>query len=248
MGTPTARWHCGRRRPRHRSGRVCAVIVVPQVRHSNVRVIGPLSCSKMLGITRARCISFLHFGQAGCSVVPVIIMARQTLQHPRDLRRVPMRAARWRRNAALVECVVPLRLVMPAACNSFRMGARSAALALARAVRALSALLGARWPKWRPVGIGKVCHRRVNSSATLFPRDAGLARVKVNSAFAPAIGRPFRPPHSQTLRGSPTCASERRHGSGERMGGLAAGINEKRRRTSRPTPLLPRSPNRTGGA
>jgi hypothetical protein len=49
----------------HRSRRVCCVIVPPQFRHSNVRVVGPLSRAKMLGTTRASRIGCLHFGQRG---------------------------------------------------------------------------------------------------------------------------------------------------------------------------------------
>jgi hypothetical protein len=68
------------------------------------------------------------------------------------------------------------RLVMPAARSSAITGARSAAARLARAVRALSALLGARWPVWRPVGIAAVCHCSINGSETLPP-----ARCRFNS-------------------------------------------------------------------
>src|ERR1700722_3102457 len=88
---------------------------------------------------------------------------------------------------ALRASAIPFRLVMPAACNSAMTGARSAAIRLARADRAMSAAFGARWPMWRPVGIGAVCHRRVNSSATLSPRDADLVRVKVNRASASGL-------------------------------------------------------------
>jgi hypothetical protein len=50
--------------------------------------------------------------------------------------------------------------------SSAMTGARLAALAAASATRALSALLGARWPKWRPGGIGTIFHCPVNSSET----------------------------------------------------------------------------------
>jgi hypothetical protein len=52
----------------HHPGRDCNVIVVPQRWHANVRVVGALSCPKMLGITRASCINFPHFGQVGRSI------------------------------------------------------------------------------------------------------------------------------------------------------------------------------------
>jgi hypothetical protein len=81
---------------------------------------------------------------------------------------------------------MPFRLVTPRARSSAMIGARSAALATARAVRALSAMLGARWPKWRPVGIPAVCQLLVNSSATLSPRDSGFARVGAAARRKPA--------------------------------------------------------------
>jgi hypothetical protein len=43
---------------------------------------------------------------------------------------------------------MPFKLVIPAARSSATIGARSAAARLARADRAMSAVFGARWPKW----------------------------------------------------------------------------------------------------
>jgi hypothetical protein len=57
----------------------------------------------------------------------------------------------------------PRKDVIPAACSSAMMGARSAAFAMACAV---SALFGARWPKWRPVGMAAVCPSYVNGWQT----------------------------------------------------------------------------------
>jgi hypothetical protein len=69
------------------------------------------------------------------------------------------------------------RLVTPAARSSAMMGASAAALALARAIRALSALFRARWPMWRPVGIIALCQCRVNFFETLSPRGTGRTRA-----------------------------------------------------------------------
>jgi hypothetical protein len=62
---------------------------------------------------------------------------------------------------------MPFKLVIPAARSSAMTGDRSAAVRLARAMRALLAMLGARWPKWRPVGVAPVCQSYVNSSQLL---------------------------------------------------------------------------------
>jgi hypothetical protein len=79
------------------------------------------------------------------------------------------------------------RLVIPAARSSAITGARSAATRLARAMRALSAMLGARWPKWRPVGIAPVCQSSVNSSpisrggtAGETPHESGYAALSIH--------------------------------------------------------------------
>jgi hypothetical protein len=77
------------------------VIVVPQVRHSNVRVMGALSCSMMLGITRARYIPFPHFGLV--ALWGLSSLWRKPLQEPRDLRGVPMTGAARGRDVTRVE-------------------------------------------------------------------------------------------------------------------------------------------------
>jgi hypothetical protein len=82
------------------------------------------------------------------------------------------------------------RLVIPAARSSAITGARSAATRLARAMRALSAMLGARWPKWRPVGVAPVYQSSVNSSPisrvgtpgeTLTPLHSNAVSVHISS-------------------------------------------------------------------
>ena len=55
--------------------RVCTVSIVPHLWHSNVRVMGPLSWLKMVGITHARHITFPHFGQFGASMASIVNMA-----------------------------------------------------------------------------------------------------------------------------------------------------------------------------
>jgi hypothetical protein len=76
---------------------------------------------------------------------------------------------------------MPFKLVIPVVRSSAMTGARSAVVRFARAMRALSAMLGARWPVWRPVGMAPVCQGYINASKTLSPRDVGLARVKVGA-------------------------------------------------------------------
>jgi hypothetical protein len=104
---------------------------------------------------------------------------RQPLQQSRDLRRVPMTTSprrrdepRFKRCSDAVEARYTGRTQLG---DDWRQFVRDW---LARADRALSAMLGARWPVWRPVGMTGVCHRAVKSLETLSPRGAGLIRVK----------------------------------------------------------------------
>jgi hypothetical protein len=80
---------------------------------------------------------------------PVTAMARKmfrglslpSAQQSRDLCRVPMTTSPWRRDVPLVECGGnTLEAVIPAERSSAMTGARSAAVRLARAMRALGAV------------------------------------------------------------------------------------------------------------
>jgi hypothetical protein len=84
-----------------------------------------------------------------------------------DLHRVPVWAACRRRNVTPVECLCEgFEACHARPCSWAMTGARSAATRLARSTRALSALLGARWPKWRPGDMAAVCLWAVNSLET----------------------------------------------------------------------------------
>jgi hypothetical protein len=83
---------------------------------------------------------------------------------------------------------MPFKLVIPAACSSAMTGARSAAVRLARADRAMSAVFGGRWPKWRPVGIAPVCQSSVNGSQTPVARP--WRRVLIPLALPEQLRQP----------------------------------------------------------
>jgi hypothetical protein len=76
---------------------------------------------------------------------------------------------------SLSAAAMPFKVVIPAVRSSAMIGARSAAVRLARADRATSAVFGARWPKWRPVDIAAVCQSHINGSETLAASGATCA-------------------------------------------------------------------------
>jgi hypothetical protein len=89
---------------------------------------------------------------------------------------------------------MPFRLATPAARSSFRSGARLAAVRFTRAVRAWSAMLGARWPVWRRVGIAAVCQPA--------PLPAGSGCRVGSSPLRCPVASPRRPPVCRHSRAS----------------------------------------------
>jgi hypothetical protein len=104
--------------------------------------------------------------------------ASQPSSHPAsrlkscDLCGVPMTAARWCRDAALVECLShTVQAFTPAARSSVMAGASFAAVRLARAYAGFVGDAQGRWPIWRPVGIAAECLWK------LFPRMIPVSRA-----------------------------------------------------------------------
>ena len=89
---------------------------------------------------------------------------------------------------------MPFRLATPAARSSFRSGAKLTAVRFTRAVRAWSAMLGAQWPVWRPVGIAAVCQPA--------PLPAGSGCRVGSSPLRCPVASPRRPPVCRHSRAS----------------------------------------------
>jgi hypothetical protein len=82
---------------------------------------------------------------------------------------------------------MPFKLVIPAVRSSATIGARSAAVRLARADRAMSAVFGARWPKWRPVGMALVCQGYLNGPQTPASSHASACPLASRTTWPPGI-------------------------------------------------------------
>jgi hypothetical protein len=128
---------------------------------------------------------------------------------------------------SLSAAAMPFRLVIPAARSSATIGARSAAVRLARADRAMSAVFGARWPKWRPVDIAAVCQSHINGSEALAASGATCAGPVPPSraALAARDGEPPRLVVRQDFRLPRLGLDLPRAEVGKRLpvGGIAAG-------------------------